>query len=93
MPLPADFGVTVDYIGVFRNLKLARITVLKNALVVIDWRKSQMRRAGVRVAIKAVLRDLPEAYDEAAYEKAVEAVYKHAYESYWGQGKSKYSEG
>lgn len=61
--------------------------------LVIDWRKSQMKRAGVRVAIKTVLRDLPEAYDEAAHEKAVEAVYEHVFESYWGQGKSKYGEG
>ncbi|MFO0734807.1 MAG: type I restriction endonuclease subunit R [Labilithrix sp.] len=61
--------------------------------LVIDWRKSQMKRAAVRVAIKAALKDLPDAYDEVKYEAALEAVYEHVYESYWGEGKSKYVEG
>jgi type I restriction enzyme R subunit len=60
--------------------------------LVIDWRKSQMKRAAVRVAIKAALKDLPEAYDEVKYEAALEAVYEHVYESYWGDGKSTYVE-
>jgi len=58
--------------------------------LVIDWRKSQMKRAAVRVAIKAALKDLPEAYEELQYEAALEAVYEHVYESYWGEGASKY---
>jgi type I restriction enzyme R subunit len=60
--------------------------------LVIDWRKSQMKRAAVRVAIKAALEGLPEAYDEVRFEAALEAVYEHVYESYWGEGKSKYVE-
>jgi type I restriction enzyme R subunit len=60
--------------------------------LVIDWRKSQVKRAAVRVAIKAALKELPEAYDELKYEAALEAVYEHVYESYWGDGKSKYIE-
>ncbi len=59
--------------------------------LVIDWRKSQMKRAAVRVAIKAALKDMPEAYDEVKYEAALEAVYEHVYESYWGDGKSAYA--
>ena len=39
-----------------------------------------------------MLEELPEAYDPAAYERVVAAVYEHVYESYWGEGKSKYSE-
>lgn len=60
--------------------------------LVIDWRKSQMKRAAVRVAIKAALKDLPEAYEEVTFEAALEALYEHVYESYWGDGESKYSE-
>jgi type I restriction enzyme R subunit len=60
--------------------------------LVIDWRKSQRARAGVKKVIKDALDDLPEAYDKDAYLKVVEAVYEHVYESYWGEGRSKYSE-
>src|SRR5271154_621661 len=49
--------------------------------LVIDWRKSQMKRAAVRVAIKNALKDLPEPYDELKFEAALEAVYEHVYES------------
>jgi len=61
--------------------------------LVIDWRKSQMKRAAVRVAIKQVLRDLPDAYSDEAFERLLEQVYEHVYESYWGDGRSKYTEG
>jgi len=60
--------------------------------LVIDWRKSQMKRAAVRVAIKGALKDLPEVYDEVKFEAALAAVYEHVYESYWGDGKSLYVE-
>jgi type I restriction enzyme R subunit len=60
--------------------------------LVIDWRKSQMKRAAVRVAIKTALKDLPEPYDEVKFEAALEAVYEHVYESYWGDGKGVYVE-
>ncbi len=60
--------------------------------LVIDWRKSQMKRAAVRVAIKRALEELPQPYDEVKFEAALEAVYEHVSESYWGDGKSKYVE-
>ena len=60
--------------------------------LVIDWRKSQMKRAAVRVAIKTALKDLPEPYaDEVAFQAALDAIYEHVYESYWGEGRSKYA--
>jgi hypothetical protein len=36
--------------------------------------------------------ELPEAHGPEAYERVVATVYEHVYESYWGEGKSKYSE-
>lgn len=59
--------------------------------LVIDWRKSQRARAGVRSAIKDALDVLPDAYERDEYEKVVEAIYEHVFESYWGEGKSKYA--
>lgn len=61
--------------------------------LVIDWRKSQRAKAAVKTAIKDALDGLPDVYDEAAYDEAVAAVFEHVFESYWGEGKSKYSEG
>jgi type I restriction enzyme R subunit len=60
--------------------------------LIIDWRKTQRARAAVKAAIKDALDALPEAFSPEQYEKLVEAVYEHVYESYWGEGKSKYVE-
>ena len=60
--------------------------------LVIDWRKTQRARASVKAAIKDALDALPEAYGPYVYEKLVEAVYEHVFESYWGEGRSKYAE-
>lgn len=60
--------------------------------LVIDWRKGQHTRAAVKVAIKDALDNLPQTlFDDAAFDKTVEAVFEHIYESYWGEGKSKYT--
>jgi type I restriction enzyme R subunit len=61
--------------------------------LVIDWRKSQRARAAVKAAIKDALDALPEAYGPEQYEKLVETVYEHVFESYWGEGRSKYVQG
>ncbi|WP_437842572.1 type I restriction enzyme endonuclease domain-containing protein [Sorangium sp. So ce1153] len=74
--------------------KLARELPKKVApKLVIDWRKSQRARAAVKVTIKRALEVLPqETYSDEMYDKLVEAVYEHVYESYWGDGKSKYTD-
>jgi type I restriction enzyme R subunit len=60
--------------------------------LVIDWRKTERARAAVRTTLKDALNDLPDAYGEAVFEQVLASVYEHVYESYWGEGKSKYSE-
>ncbi len=60
--------------------------------LVIDWRKTQRGRAAVKAAIKDALDGLPEAYDETLFTKVVDIVFEHVFESYWGEGRSKYSE-
>ena len=57
----------------------------------MDWRKSQRARCR-EGCLKDALDVLPDAYERDDYEKAVEAVYEHVFESYWGEGKSKYAE-
>jgi type I restriction enzyme, R subunit len=60
--------------------------------LVIDWRKTQRARAAVTALLRDELDELPEAYGPEVHERVVQAIYNHVYESYWGEGKSKYSE-
>jgi type I restriction enzyme R subunit len=62
--------------------------------LVIDWRKGQRTRAAVRIAIRDALDKLPESlFPNDLFDKTLEALFEHVYESYQGEGKSKYAEG
>ena len=78
-----------------RNLvkKVARdlLETLKHEKLVLDWRKKEMTRAGVRQAIEVVLDELPEAFDKGLYQQKCDAVYQHVYDSYYGSGRSVYA--
>jgi len=68
------------------------LAVLKKEKLVLDWRKQQKTRAGVRVAIKKTLaRELPDNYDKPLFTKKTEQVFQHIYDSYYGAGASVYS--
>jgi type I restriction enzyme R subunit len=68
------------------------LDVLKREKLVLDWKKQQKTRAGVRQAIEKVLdQDLPRAYTPEIYERKCDVVYQHVFESYYGQGKSLYA--
>ena len=74
--------------------KVARdiLEKLKNKLV-LDWRKKQQARADVKVTIDDVLYDeLPESYSTGEYQMKIDLVYRHVYDSYWGEGNSVYEE-
>jgi len=68
------------------------LETLKNEKLVIDWRKFQATRASVRVAIKDALQRLPDKYTDDIFQKKVDVVYQHIFESYYGQGRSVYAE-
>lgn len=57
----------------------------------LDWRKKARARAGVRTTIQSILDTLPEAYSDTLYEEKCEQIYEHCYESYYGDGSSKYA--
>lgn len=68
------------------------LTTLKSEKLVLDWRRHQPTRAGVKESIKVVLdQALPEKYDMALYEQKCEAIYQHIYEHYFGAGQSVYT--
>ena len=63
------------------------LTTLKVERLVLDWRKNQTTRAGVRLAIEEMLDKLPESYTKDIYSQKCELVYEHVYDSYFGEGK------
>ena len=61
------------------------LETLKREKLVLDWRKRQASRAGVKVSIEKVLDEgLPEIYNKALYQQKSQAVFQHVYESYFG---------
>lgn len=59
-------------------------------VLVLDWRKKQQARAGVRLAIRRALNGLPERYSRAAFMEVYDALYQHVYEAYPNAGRSVY---
>jgi type I restriction enzyme R subunit len=66
------------------------LAVLKREKLVLDWRKEQRTRAGVRVTVEETLDRLPEKYTRQIYAQKCDAVYQHVFESYFDDGHSVY---
>lgn len=75
--------------------KVARMLLqtLKEAKLVLDWRKKQRTRADVYTTVKTVLDELPRVYTTELYQQKCDTVYQHIYDSYEGEGRSKYESG
>jgi type I restriction enzyme R subunit len=73
--------------AVARNLLLT----LKEAKLVLDWRKRLRTRADVLSTVKTVLDELPRVYSVDLYQAKCDSVYRHVYDNYQGEGKSVYS--
>jgi type I restriction enzyme, R subunit len=68
------------------------LVTLKEAKLVLDWRKRQQSRAAVRVTIEKLLdQGLPKAYTPELFEQRSSAVFQHVYEAYYGAGRSVYT--
>ncbi len=69
------------------------LETLKQEKLVLDWRKRTQSKAEVRSAIDIVLDEgLPECYTEALFNQKSGAVYQHIYDSYYGEGRSIYTQ-
>jgi type I restriction enzyme R subunit len=67
------------------------LETLKREKLVLDWRKRQQSRAGVRQCIEVMLDRLPPVYAQEVYHRKCEAVYQHIYDCYFGERQSAYS--
>ncbi len=66
---------------------------LKRDNLVLDWRKQQQLCAQAKHTVQTVLDEgLPDCYTEELFGQKSEAVYLHVYDSYYGEGKSIYTE-
>ena len=69
------------------------LETLKREKLGLDWRKHAQTRAQVRLAVENILDDeLPQPYTPELFNQKSEAVYQHIYDSYYGEGKSVYTE-
>ena len=68
------------------------LTSLKSDKLVLDWRKQENRRAAVQLTVDEILDELPKCYSQEVYHRKCAVVYQHIYESYYGAGKSIYTE-
>jgi type I restriction enzyme R subunit len=73
--------------------KIARelLEILKREKLVLDWRKTQARRAAVRVYVEDKLDELPEMFTPEIYKRKCDVVYQHLFENYYGEGRSVYA--
>ncbi|MEW5813930.1 MAG: type I restriction endonuclease subunit R [Spirochaetota bacterium] len=73
--------------------KVARelLETLKREKFVLDWRKTQARRAAVMVTVMDKLNELPEVFTRDIYTQKCNIVYQHFFETYYGEGRSVYT--
>jgi type I restriction enzyme R subunit len=72
--------------GVARKL----LQTLKEAKLVLDWRKKLRTRADVYSTVKTILDELPRIFTPDIYQDKCDVVYQHVYDSYPGEGLSIY---
>ena len=66
------------------------LQTLKQAKLVLDWRKKLRTRADVFATVKTVLDDLPRIYTPEIYQEKCDSVYRHVFDAYQGEGQSIY---
>ena len=73
--------------------KIARelLGTLKKEKFVLDWRKRQQSRAAVLLSIEYALDGLPPSYSQDTYREKCNLVYRHIFDSYYGEGRSVYT--
>ncbi|MBU0614020.1 type I restriction endonuclease subunit R [Patescibacteria group bacterium] len=71
----------------------ALLESLKWEKLVMDWKKTQQRRASVMITVRDTLdKELPRSYEVKVYEAKCNEAYRHLYDNYEGNGKSAYEQ-
>ena len=81
------------YIKRVKDAVKEMLEILKQENLGLDWRKNTQTRAQVRLAVETILdKGLPEPYTPELFNQKSEAIYQHIYDSYYGEGKSVYTQ-
>jgi type I restriction enzyme R subunit len=88
-----DFDITDKEKVEVKKVSRMLLQTLKEAKLVLDWRKKQRTRADVYTTVKTVLDELPRAYTTEIYQQKCDTVYQHVYDSYQGEGRGIYAAG
>ena len=75
-----DMKLTKAEIKQVKSVARKLFQTLVNEKMVLDWTKKQQTRAGVKLTIKNMLDDLPQAYSKDIYEQKCDSVYNFVYE-------------
>ena len=86
-----EFDITDKEKAEVKKVARMLLQTLKEAKLVLDWRKKQRTRADVYTTVKTVLDELPRAYTPELYQQKCDTVYQHVYDSYQGEGRSIYA--
>ncbi len=69
------------------------LKTLKQEKLGLDWRKRTQSRAEVKETVNNILDEgLPQPYTQELFGQKSEAIYQHIYDSYYGEGRSIYTE-
>ncbi|WP_296456839.1 type I restriction endonuclease subunit R [Rubinisphaera sp.] len=86
-----EIDMTKDEKEKVKKVSRMLLQTLKEAKLVLDWRKKQRSRADIYSTVKTVLDELPRAYTTEIYNQKCDTVYQHIYDSYQGEGRSIYT--
>jgi type I restriction enzyme R subunit len=82
--------LTEEEIQQVKDVARDLLDTLKAERLVLDWRKKQQTRAGVRLTIEQILDQLPAPFVKDLYKEKCDRIYQHVYDSYYGAGQSIY---
>jgi type I restriction enzyme, R subunit len=88
-----EFDITDKERAEVKKVARMLLQTLKEAKLVLDWRKKQRTRADVYTTVKTLLDELPRSYTPELYQQKCDTVYQHIYDSYQGEGRSIYAAG
>ena len=88
-----EFQLTVPQREEVKTAVKGLLETLKHENLVLDWRKQQQLRAQTEMTVQTILDEgLPDCYTDELFSQKSEVVYQHVYDSYYGEGKSIYTE-
>jgi type I restriction enzyme R subunit len=75
-----DMHLTKDETKQVKAIARQLLATLKEERLVLDWQQRQQTRAGVKLAIKQMLDELPQKFTTEVYDQKCNMVYQYVYD-------------